>query len=31
VALIIPSSDLEGDDGTDADGEAVVLSIGKSF
>ena len=31
VALIFPDSDLEGDDGSDDDGEAIVLSIGKSF
>ena len=27
----LPSDELEGDTGSDADGEAVVLSIGKSF
>ena len=31
VAIIFPSDELEGDPGTDAEGEAVVLSIGKSF
>jgi uncharacterized protein (TIGR02001 family) len=31
VALIFPSDELEGDAGSDADGEAIVFSIGKSF
>ena len=31
VAIIFPSDELEGDAGSDAEGEAVVLSIGKSF
>jgi uncharacterized protein (TIGR02001 family) len=31
VAIIFPSDELEGDADSDADGEAVVFSIGKSF
>ena len=31
VAIIFPSDELEGDPSSDAEGEAVVLSIGKSF
>ena len=31
VAIIFPSDELEGEADSDADGEAVVLSIGKSF
>jgi uncharacterized protein (TIGR02001 family) len=31
VAIIFPSDELEGDPASDAEGEAVVLSIGKSF
>ena len=31
IALIFPSDELEGDAGTDAAGEGIALSIGKSF